>query len=54
MDILIQILQVAFVLGFTYIAFKAVWISSIILEERKARYRAGTHDYYDNPIEKDD
>ena len=31
-----------------------VWESSKILDERKARYRAGTHDYYDNKIEKDD
>lgn len=54
MDILMALLQGAFVLGFTYIAVKALWISSIMLEERKARYRAGTHDYYDNPIEKDD
>jgi len=30
-----------------------VWESSVIIEERKARYRAGTHDYYDNPIKKD-
>ena len=30
-----------------------VWHSSMIIEERKQRYRAGTHDYYDNPIEKD-
>ena len=30
-----------------------VWESSVMLEERKARYRAGTHDYYDNPIKKD-
>lgn len=54
MDILMAILQGVFVLGFTYIAVKGLWISSIMLEERKARYRAGTHDYYDNPIEKDD
>ena len=31
-----------------------VWESSVMLAERKARYRAGTHDYYDNPIEKED
>lgn len=30
-----------------------VWESSIIIEERKERFRAGTHDYYDNPIKKD-
>ncbi len=30
----------------------AVWTSSVMLGERKERYRAGTHDYYDNPIKK--
>ena len=30
-----------------------VWESSVMLAERKARYRAGTHDYYDNPIVKE-
>ena len=30
-----------------------VWESTVMLEERKKRYRAGTHDYYDNPIKKD-
>jgi len=33
---------------------RIVWESSVMLVERKARYRAGTHDYYDNPIEKED
>ena len=27
------------------------WESSVMVSEKKARYRAGTHDYYDNPIE---
>ena len=31
-----------------------VWESSVALSERKARFRAGTHDYYDNPINKKD
>lgn len=31
-----------------------VWTSTVLLSERKERYRAGTHDYYDNPINKDD
>jgi hypothetical protein len=30
------------------------WESTVMISERKARYRAGTHDYYDNPIVKDD
>ena len=27
-----------------------VYMSSVMVSERKERYRAGTHDYYDNPI----
>tara|TARA_R110002020_G_scaffold181450_6_gene376453 strand:- start:3247 stop:3447 length:201 start_codon:yes stop_codon:yes gene_type:complete len=30
----------------------AVWESSVMVSEKKNRYRAGTHDYYDNPIRK--
>jgi hypothetical protein len=30
-----------------------VWESTLMISERKERYRAGTHDYYDNLIEKD-
>ena len=26
------------------------YMSSVLCSEKKARYRAGTHDYYDNPI----
>ena len=29
------------------------YMSSVLVSEKKARYRAGTHDYYDNPIEND-
>lgn len=43
-----------FAVTFAVIAIIAgVWIcweSTVMLSERKARYRAGTHDYYDNPI----
>jgi hypothetical protein len=28
-----------------------VWESSVMISEKKARQKAGTHDYYDNPIE---
>ena len=30
-----------------------VWQSHILIAERKQRYRAGTHDYYDNLIDPD-
>jgi hypothetical protein len=40
-------LVILFVMGWI------VWESSVVLSERKARFKAGTHDYYDNPIKKD-
>jgi hypothetical protein len=30
------------------------YMSSVLVSEKKARYRAGTHDYYDNPIKDKD
>ena len=41
-----------FILGivFTVFAFLFAYGSSVLVSEKKARYRAGTHDYYDNPI----
>ena len=30
------------------------YISSVLVSEKRARYKAGTHDYYDNPIEEVD
>lgn len=51
MDMIYEILNgiIAFVilLFAGYIALE----SSVMVSEKKARYRAGTHDYYDNPIE---
>ena len=41
-----DIITVLLVIVMGYIAF----ISSVLVSERKARYKAGTHDYYDNPI----
>ena len=46
---------------FTYLAalivlmflFWIIWETTMILEERKQRYRKGITDYYDNPIKKD-
>jgi|TARA_A200000159_G_scaffold149471_1_gene158014 hypothetical protein len=29
------------------------WESTLILDARKKAYKAGTHDYYGNPINKD-
>jgi len=43
------ILSVALLVAMVWFA----WMSSVMVSERKARYRAGTHDYYDNPIDDD-
>lgn len=41
-----DIITVLLTIVMGYIAF----ISSVLVSEKKARYKAGTHDYYDNPI----
>lgn len=41
-----DIITVLLTIAMGYIAF----ISSVLVSEKKARYKAGTHDYYDNPI----
>ena len=49
----IQMIDVInFMLGIvlTVFAFLFAYGSSVLVSEKKARYRAGTHDYYDNPI----
>ena len=50
MDILNTILLLVIFIGTGYFAY----MSSILVSEKKARYKAGTHDYYDNPINKTD
>ena len=51
---MIEILQ--YIVGTILLAGMAwvVWESSVALDERKKRFRSGTHDYYDNPIKKED
>ena len=51
---LFDIVSTAFVLVILLIIGKAVWVSTLILDERKKNYRAGTHDYYGNKIEEND
>jgi hypothetical protein len=36
-----------------FVGFRVLLLSSEMLSERKANYRAGTHDYYGNKIEED-
>ena len=45
-----------FILGLVFL-FGAGWfayMSHVLVSEKKARYRAGTHDYYDRPIKDKD
>lgn len=49
-DVLNVILGTVIFLGAGYFAY----MSCVLVSEKKERYRAGTHDYYDNPIKKDD
>jgi|SaaInlStandDraft_1057018.scaffolds.fasta_scaffold34203_2 hypothetical protein len=50
MEIVIDIL--GFVIGGALVGFAMLvaWESSVMVSEKRARFRAGTHDYYDNPI----
>ncbi len=47
-EILNFIIGIVFLIGAGYFAY----MSSVMVSEKKARYRAGTHDYYDNPYDK--
>ena len=49
-----EIFNLIFVIIITALFGWFVWESSVMISEKKARYRAGTHDYYDNPINKDE
>jgi hypothetical protein len=49
-----SIVEIAVSLVLLVFMGSVAWHSSMIIAERKQRYRAGTHDYYDNPIEKDE
>ncbi len=49
-DMLNFIVGIVFLIVSGYFAY----MSSVLVSEKKARYRAGTHDYYDNPIEETD
>ena len=51
MDMIYEILNG--IIGFVILLFAGYVAveSSVMVSEKKARYRAGTHDYYDNPIE---
>tara|TARA_R110002124_G_scaffold116406_1_gene272940 strand:- start:251 stop:421 length:171 start_codon:yes stop_codon:yes gene_type:complete len=48
---IMEILNFVFALLITVGAGYFAYMSSVMISEKKARYKAGTHDYYDNPIE---
>ena len=51
---IMEILNFVFVLLITVGAGYFAYMSSVMVSEKKARYRAGTHDYYDRPIKDKD
>lgn len=53
MNIMIDVIN--FVLGFVLVIAAGffAYMSAVLVSEKKARHRAGTHDYYDNPIDND-
>ena len=48
MEIFNTIAGFILVAGMGYVAY----ISCVLVSEKKARFKAGTHDYYDRPINK--
>ena len=48
-EILIFLIQTVFVVSAGY----CVYLSCVMVEEKKERQRRGLTDYYDNPIEKE-
>ena len=48
---IMEILNFVFALIITVGAGYFAYMSNVLVSAKKARYRAGTHDYYDNPIE---
>ena len=46
MEIINTIAGFILVAGMGYVAY----ISCVLVSEKKARFKAGTHDYYDRPI----
>ena len=49
-----ELFNLIFVIVITALFGWFAWESTLMVSEKKARYRAGTHDYHDNPIEEKD
>jgi len=54
MTILMEILNFLFGIVILVAAGYFAYMSHVLVSEKKARYRAGTHDYYDRPIKDKD
>jgi len=50
---IMEIFSVLFTILIFIVAGWFAWESSVMVSEKKARQRAGTHDYYGNPIKKE-
>jgi hypothetical protein len=48
-----EIFNLIFVIVITVLFGWLAWETTIMVSEKKARYRAGTHDYHDNLIEEE-
>lgn len=51
---MIDLLECVFAVTLLVVAGYFAYMSNVLVSERKERYRAGTHDYYDNPIKNKD
>ena len=51
---MLELIQGAFAFSLLIILGWLVWESSIVIDEKKQRQKAGITDYYDNPIKKRD
>jgi hypothetical protein len=54
LDLFYNAFQGAIAVAVIYFGWKILWTSTLILQERKENFRAGTHDYYGNRIEDED
>lgn len=50
MDFMTTLMAVVFITSMSF----CVYVSTLIIEERKKHFRDGTHDYYGNKIEDDE
>ena len=54
LDLFYNVFTGAIAVAIIYFGCKVLWVSTLMLDERKKNWRAGTHDYYGNRIEDQD